>query len=74
MSISKLLTACSIALASLTLAAGAHADDTTPAKKVVKKAVVKTKKAAAKPVQPKAPDEEADEPAITDTTAVDCTA
>ncbi|MRW89186.1 hypothetical protein GJ699_04240 [Duganella sp. FT80W] len=71
MSITKLLTACSIALASLTLAAGAYADDTTPAKKVVKKAVAKTKKAAAKPVEPKAPDEEADEPSITDTTAVD---
>lgn len=68
MSISKLFMACSLALASLTLAAGAHAE-TEPAKKTVKKAAAKPKaaKAAAKQVEPKAPDEEADEPAITDT-------
>ncbi len=77
MSISKLFMACSLALASLTLAAGAHADDTTPAKKVVKKAAAKTTKAAkkaVKPVEPKAPDEDADEPAITDAavTEFDC--
>ncbi|MTV37982.1 hypothetical protein [Duganella radicis] len=73
MSISKLFMACSLALASLTMAA-AHAEDAT-AKKPVKKAVAKTaKKAAAKPVEPKAPDEEADEPAITDSavTEFDC--
>ena len=69
MSISKLFMACSLALASLTLAAGAHAE-TEPAKKTVKKAAAKTKakaKAEPAPVVPKAPDEEADEPAITDT-------
>jgi hypothetical protein len=76
MSISKLFMACSLALASLTLAAGAHADttaSTTPAKKAVKK--VAKKKAAEKPAEaPKAPDEEADEPAITDSsvTEFDC--
>ncbi|RZT09320.1 hypothetical protein SAMN05216319_2255 [Duganella sp. CF402] len=73
MSISKLFMACSLALASLTLAAGAHAEtDTT--KKVVKKAAAKTTKKAAKPVEPKAPDEEADEPSITDSavTEFDC--
>ncbi len=69
MSISKLFMACSLALASLTLAAGAHAE-TEPAKKTVKKAAAKTKaKAKAEaPAAPKVPDEEADEPAITDTT------
>jgi hypothetical protein len=69
MSISKLFMACSLALASLTLAAGAHAE-TEPAKKTVKKAAAKTKakaKAETAPVAPKTPDEEADEPAITDT-------
>jgi hypothetical protein len=72
MSISKLFMACSLALASLTLAAGAHADD-APAKKTVKKTVAKTtKKAAAKPAaEPKAPNEEEDEPVITDTAATD---
>lgn len=77
MSISKLFMACSLALATLTMAAGAHAegDSTTPAKKAVKKTAAKstktTKKAAAKPVEPKAPDEDADEPSLTDTTSVD---
>ncbi|TFW31072.1 hypothetical protein [Duganella callida] len=71
MSLTKLLAACSFALASLTLAAGAHADTTAaPAKKTVKKAAAR-KKTAEKPVEPKAPDEEADEPSITDTTSVD---
>lgn len=81
MSISKLFMACSLALASLTVAAGAHAttESTTPANKAVKKEAVKKPAAksskqtakAAKPVEPKAPDEEADEPAITDTAATD---
>jgi hypothetical protein len=75
MSISKLFMACSLALASLTLAAGAHAEtDTT--KKVVKKTAAKPAKkaAAAKAAEPKAPDEEADEPAVTDSavTEFDC--
>ena len=60
MSLSKLLLACSIALASLTLAASAHATEATDAAK--KPAKTKTAKAAkAAPV--KAPNEEADEPA-----------
>ena len=72
MSISRLFMACSLAFASLTLAASAQAQTDAPAKKTVKKADAKAKpkakaKAAAKPVEPKAPDEEADEPAITDT-------
>ncbi|MYM66273.1 hypothetical protein GTP45_05410 [Pseudoduganella sp. FT55W] len=76
MSISKLFMACSLTLASLTLATGAHAANTDgdTTKKVVKKAVTKTTKKAAKPVEPKAPDEEADEPSITDSavTEFDC--
>jgi len=76
MSISKLFMACSLALASLTLATGAHAETDT-AKKVVKKAAAKSTgaaKKAAKAAEPKAPDEEADEPAITDSavTEFDC--
>jgi hypothetical protein len=74
MSISKLFMACSLAFASLTLAAGAQAQTEAPAKKTVKKAAAKPKaksKAAAKPVEPKAPDEEADEPTITDTNVVE---
>jgi hypothetical protein len=73
MSISKLFMACSLALASLTLAAGAHADDAAPAKKTVKKTAAKTtKKAAAKPApEPKAPNEEEDEPVVTDTASTD---
>ena len=76
MSISKLFMACSLALASLSLAAGAHAAAETT-KTPVKKAVKKSAKKAAKPVEeavPKAPDEEADEPAITDSavTEFDC--
>ena len=66
MSITKLLMACSFALASLSLAAGAHAEVKKPAK---------TKSAkAAKPAAPKEPDEEADEPAITGSsvTEFDC--
>ena len=81
MSISKLFMACSLALASLSLAAGAHAaadTTTTPAKKAVKKSTKSekgAKKAAAKAEEtPKTPDEEADEPAITDSavTEFDC--
>lgn len=78
MSISKLFMACSFALASLTVAAGAHAATETtkaPAKKAVKKSA-KSKAAAkaAEPAAPKGPDEEADEPSITDsaTTEFDC--
>jgi len=75
MSISKLFMACSLALASLTLAASAHAETDT-SKKVVKKAAAKPAKkaAAAKAAEPKAPDEEADEPSITDSavTEFDC--
>ena len=76
MSISKLFMACSLALASLSLATGAHAA-AEPTKTPVKKVVKKSTKKAAKPVEPdvpKAPDEEADEPAITDSavTEFDC--
>ncbi|MES2162834.1 MAG: hypothetical protein V4476_16880 [Pseudomonadota bacterium] len=71
-SISKLLLACSFALASMTLAAGAQAQSTEPAKKSVKKAG--KSKAAAKPVETKTPDEDADEPSVTDAavTEFDC--
>lgn len=70
MTISKLLMACSFALASLTLAAGAHAEGTAPAKKTAKKAG--KSKAAAKPVaETKAPDEDAEEPAVTDAAVTD---
>ena len=76
MSISKLFMACSLALASLSLAAGAHAAAET-SKTPVKKTVKKSTKKAAKPVEPtvpKAPDEEADEPVVTDSavTEFDC--
>src|SRR5471032_1170910 len=57
MSITKLLMACSFALASLTLAASVQADT------VKKPAKAKSSKAAAKP-EAKAPDEEADEPGV----------
>lgn len=57
MSISKLFIACSFALASLTLAAGAHAEVKKPVK-------TKSAKAAAKSAEPAAPDEDADEPAV----------
>jgi hypothetical protein len=73
MSISKLFMACSLALASLTLAAGAHAEGEVkkPVKKeAVKKTAAKAKKAA-KPAEPKVPNEEEDEPVITDTAATD---
>ena len=72
MSLSKLLLACSFALASLTLAAGAHADTAAPAKKSVKKAA--KAKPVVKPVEAKAPDEDADEPPVTDAavTEFDC--
>jgi hypothetical protein len=66
MSITKLLTACAFALASLTLAAGAHAEVKKP---------VKTKSAkAAKAAEPKTPDEEADEPPVagSSVTEFDC--
>jgi hypothetical protein len=76
MSISKLFMACSLALASLAVAAGAHAatDTKAPVKKAVKKSA---KSKAAKTVEPaaaKTPDEEADEPSITDSgvTEFDC--
>ncbi|NYE59009.1 hypothetical protein FHW58_000161 [Duganella sp. 1224] len=75
MSISKLFMACSLALASLTLAAGAHAEGDVPTKKTVKKTAAKAgKKAAAKPVEPKAPNEEEDEPVVTNdnVTEFDC--
>ncbi|GJJ03865.1 hypothetical protein RugamoR64_44030 [Duganella rhizosphaerae] len=75
-SISKLLIACSFALASMTLAAGAQAQTTAPANASGKKPVKKAgkSKAAAKPVETKAPDEDADEPAVTDdaVTEFDC--
>ncbi|MRX07461.1 hypothetical protein GJ697_06415 [Pseudoduganella sp. FT25W] len=71
MSISKLFMACSLALASLTLAAGAHAEGDVPAKKTVKKAAAKSTKKAAKPAEPKAPNEEEDEPVITDSAVTD---
>jgi len=76
MSISKLFMACSLALASLSLATGAHAAAETT-KTPIKKAVKKSTKKAAKPVEevvPKAPDEEADEPVVTDSavTEFDC--
>jgi hypothetical protein len=67
--------ACSLAFASLTLAAGAQAQTEAPAKKTVKKAAAKPKgptaKPGAKPVEPKAPDEEADEPAVTDSNVIE---
>jgi hypothetical protein len=68
--------ACSLALASLSLAAGAHAAAETT-KTPVKKTVKKSTKKAAKPVEeavPKGPDEEADEPVVTDSavTEFDC--
>jgi hypothetical protein len=75
MSISKLFMACSLALASLTLASAAQAQTDTPAKKTVKKAAAKPKTAkaakVAPPAEPKAPDEEADEPVVTDTSVVE---
>jgi hypothetical protein len=71
MSISKLFMACSLALASLTLAADAHAEGDVPAKKTVKKAAAKSTKKAAKPAEPKAPNEEEDEPVITDSAVTD---
>ncbi|WP_332852613.1 hypothetical protein [Duganella sp. S19_KUP01_CR8] len=69
MSLSKLLIACSFALASITLAAGAQAQTTAPAKKAVKKAG--KSKAAATPADTKTPDEDADEPAVTDSAVTD---
>jgi hypothetical protein len=64
MSLTKLLMACSFALASLTLAAGAHAD-------VIKKTGKAKTAHAAKPAAPKTPDEEADEPGVTDSSVTD---
>lgn len=81
MSLSKLLLACSFALASMTLAAGAHADNATPANASAKKTVKKagkskgsTAKSSAKPAETKTPDEDADEPAVTNSavTEFDC--
>ncbi len=60
MSITKLLTACAFALASLTLAAGAQATVKKPAKAK-----------AAKVATPKAPDEEVDEPNVSGSSATD---
>ncbi|MES2074477.1 MAG: hypothetical protein V4462_02565 [Pseudomonadota bacterium] len=60
MSISKLFMACSLALASLTLAASAQAE--------VKKPV---KHKAVKAAEAKAPDEEADEPAVAGSAVTD---
>lgn len=76
-SISKLLLACSFALASMTLAAGAQAQSSEPAKKTVKKAGKSkgsTAKPSAKPAETKTPDEDADEPAVADSavTEFDC--
>jgi hypothetical protein len=74
MSISKLFLACSFALGSLTLAAGAHADTPAPVKKSVKKAAkgkVKSEAAAKPEAAPKAPDEEADEPAVGDASVIE---
>jgi hypothetical protein len=62
MSISKLFLACSLALASLTLATSAQAEVKKPAKHKVSK----TEAAA-----PKTGDEEADEPSVTGSTVVD---
>ncbi|OFA04875.1 hypothetical protein [Duganella sp. HH101] len=77
MSLSKLLLACSFALASMTLAAGAHAQTSAPANASAKKSVKKagkSKAAAAKPAETKTPDEDADEPAVVDSavTEFDC--
>nr|WP_315253267.1 hypothetical protein [uncultured Duganella sp.] len=78
MSISKLFMACSLALASLTLAAGAHAEAEVKkpvkkeaAKKPAAKSAEKSAKKVAKAAEPKAPNEEEDEPVITDTAATD---
>jgi hypothetical protein len=62
MSISKLFLACSLALASLTLAASAQAEVKNPVKHKVSKA-----EAAA----PRTGDEDADEPTVTGATVVD---
>lgn len=62
MSISKLFLACSLALASLTLAASAQAE----VKKPVKHKVAKAEAAA-----PRTGDEDADEPTVTGATVVD---
>ncbi|MES2260529.1 MAG: hypothetical protein V4724_18560 [Pseudomonadota bacterium] len=74
MSISKLLLACAVALGSMTLCPGAALADTKhpESKKAAKP--VKSKAKTAAPVAPKAPDEEADEPAVADfgVTEFDC--
>ena len=81
MSISKILLACGLAMASLSLATApaAAAVETKPAaKKTVKKATAKSKakakKAVEAPVVPKEPNPEEDEPVITDSsvTEFDC--
>ena len=74
MSISKILLACGIAMASLSLSSAHAADDSKPAaKKTVKKSAAKSKakKAVAAPVVPKEPNPEEDEPAITDSTVTE---
>lgn len=75
MSISKILLACGIAMASLSLSNAHAAVETTPAaKKTVKKPAAKTakaKKAVEKPVVPKEPNPEEDEPVITDSNVVE---
>jgi hypothetical protein len=65
--------ACSLAFATLTVATAAQAQTDTPAKKTVKKVAAKPKAKAvvAPPVEPKTPDEEADEPVVTDTSVVE---
>ncbi|PHV03821.1 hypothetical protein CSQ96_29015 [Janthinobacterium sp. BJB412] len=64
MSISKLFMACSLALASLTLAASAQAEVKKPVKH-------KAAKAAEAKAAAKAPDEEADEPAVAGSSITD---
>ena len=75
MSISKILLACGIAMAALSLPNAQAAVETKPAaKKTVKKPVAKTskaKKTAEKPVVPKEPNPEEDEPVITDSSVIE---
>ncbi|MGV7210014.1 hypothetical protein ACLB1G_19400 [Oxalobacteraceae bacterium A2-2] len=71
-SLTKLIAACSLALASLTLAAGAHAEVETKSKtKTTKTAKAKAAAKKAAPAEPKAPNEEEDEPVVTDSTVTE---
>jgi hypothetical protein len=70
MSISKHLLAGCFALAALSLAAGAHAEVKQPVKTSKAKSKAKAK-AETKPVEPKAPDEDVDEPVVTDSNVTD---